>query len=447
MDAPLASLRRLCSCERRAKPSWFDMVDPGDERSPSGRLSQTGADAEAVVFVTPDGTGFECRPPVASDKPAAEDKPPISLAIDRVDEGVKVIFTNLAGDEVLPPHKFSSGSKVEELLAYMRYDVCYNAGATVPKHDDIASYSALTAQLQAMFLPMAFGAHRLLVHLRGDTWRVVQQPEFAKDSDALGYRKSKRWDDHRDGPGAKWGSLVEGCCEGSDTGDGWLRIVQDEKPGWMCITPACRKPSWNQGPGAYCSRLCRDGSVEEDKREELYEPLRARIHIVKNRKRRTDSTPQSMTTPNGYAPATPSGPPGFFVPVFPVSFVASLVCPERSVRPQCQFMIGIEQDNKFNVKGRIIGLRGQNMKDIVEKSGIGTKLRLRGRGSGFKEGRENKESDDPLMLCVSAPNVEAYGAAKAEITSLLKDIYVEYARLKRTNAPCIFIHEGPRDDE
>merc|ERR1712226_402037 len=30
-----------------------------------------------------------------------------------------------------------------------------------------------------------------------------------------------------------------------------------DKPLWMCSTPSCRKPSWNQEAGQYCSRKCR----------------------------------------------------------------------------------------------------------------------------------------------------------------------------------------------
>lgn len=61
---------------------------------------------------------------------------------------------------------------------------------------------------------------------------------------------------------------------------------------------------------------------------------------------------------------------------------------------------------------RVIGSKGTNMKKIIEfcSRGLGpdvnpyevVKLRLRGKGSGFKEGPEQVESEDALNLCVSS---------------------------------------------
>ena len=43
------------------------------------------------------------------------------------------------------------------------------------------------------------------------------------------------------------------------------------------------------------------------------------------------------------------------------------------------------------------------------------KLRLRGRGSGYKEGPQNKESDEPLHLCISAKNQKKKKKACAKV--------------------------------
>eukprot|EP00930_Biecheleria_cincta_P096424 TRINITY_DN88281_c0_g1_i1.p1 TRINITY_DN88281_c0_g1~~TRINITY_DN88281_c0_g1_i1.p1 ORF type:complete len:284 (+),score=32.49 TRINITY_DN88281_c0_g1_i1:118-969(+) len=113
---------------------------------------------------------------------------------------------------------------------------------------------------------------------------------------------------------------------------------------------------------------------------------------------------------------------------------------------QCQFLIGIEENKQFQVKGRIFGRGGQNMKNIVQQAGDGTKLRLRGRGSGFLEGSKKKESSDPLMLCVSAPNEIAYQKAKILTTELLEGIYSDYRQFhgKASNELRIQINEGAR---
>lgn len=39
------------------------------------------------------------------------------------------------------------------------------------------------------------------------------------------------------------------------------------------------------------------------------------------------------------------------------------------------------------------------------------KLRLRGAGSGFREGPEQQESNEPLHLCISAKNVAVFKEA------------------------------------
>ncbi|CAE7647507.1 unnamed protein product [Symbiodinium sp. CCMP2592] len=112
---------------------------------------------------------------------------------------------------------------------------------------------------------------------------------------------------------------------------------------------------------------------------------------------------------------------------------------------QCQYIIGIEEEGRFRVCRRLLGQKGQHMKDIAEKTGA--KLRLRGRGSKFLEGPEQKESSDPLMLCVSVPDPASYEEAKHLVSSLLEDIYVQYREfqlsegLKPKNLQ-VNLHEG-----
>merc|ERR1719198_756676 len=64
------------------------------------------------------------------------------------------------------------------------------------------------------------------------------------------------------------------------------------------------------------------------------------------------------------------------------------------------------------------------MKTIAEQTGA--KLRLRGCGSGLLEGANKQESIDPLMICISAPDVASYQRAKELVKDLLEDIYKEY---------------------
>ena len=69
------------------------------------------------------------------------------------------------------------------------------------------------------------------------------------------------------------------------------------------------------------------------------------------------------------------------------------------------------------------------MKRIIEECSYGfdhsvnpyevVKLRLRGKGSGFKEGPKQEESEDPLNLCISSKYKDKYDYACSEMEYLL----------------------------
>lgn len=92
----------------------------------------------------------------------------------------------------------------------------------------------------------------------------------------------------------------------------------------------------------------------------------------------------------------------------------------------CRFPIGIPADVQggFRVARRLFGAGGVNMKRIASESGA--KLRLRGQGSGFLEGPERKELDEPLVLSVSVEDRTGYRKAIELITELLEDVYCMY---------------------
>lgn len=100
-----------------------------------------------------------------------------------------------------------------------------------------------------------------------------------------------------------------------------------------------------------------------------------------------------------------------------------------------KFEIPIRNLPGFCVARKIIGHRGKNMKSILGKLKENnfkgpiqdvTKLRLRGQGSGFKEGPHNCESPEPLHLCISSKYYEKYSEACELVENLLKNVYQEY---------------------
>lgn len=101
----------------------------------------------------------------------------------------------------------------------------------------------------------------------------------------------------------------------------------------------------------------------------------------------------------------------------------------------CKYEIMMENDKDFQIARKLIGAKGCNMKRIVESCGYGdyndyndVKLRLRGQGSGFKEGPFNKESDEPLHLCVSSKYLDKYTYACELVEELLESVYEDYKK-------------------
>merc|ERR1711907_694324 len=97
--------------------------------------------------------------------------------------------------------------------------------------------------------------------------------------------------------------------------------------------------------------------------------------------------------------------------------------------------------------GRLLGKAGANVKAIA--AATDAKLRLRGRGSKFLEGPEQKESEDPLMLCLTAPSSKAYKTAVTKVKDLLEQVYQEYREFseKQGQHPSqlqVQMHEGAR---
>jgi hypothetical protein len=79
----------------------------------------------------------------------------------------------------------------------------------------------------------------------------------------------------------------------------------------------------------------------------------------------------------------------------------------------------------------------KRIKEYCDKNAGGKendlKLRLRGRGSGYKEGPLLKESDEPLHLCISTSSLQKFELAQVEVETLLKGIYSQYAKHTKTS--------------
>jgi len=117
---------------------------------------------------------------------------------------------------------------------------------------------------------------------------------------------------------------------------------------------------------------------------------------------------------------------------------------EQGIKYTCRYDIQIENESVFQVARRVIGSKGANMKRIIEDCSRGfdtrvnpyeiVKLRLRGKGSGFKEGPNQVESEDPLNICISSKYKDKYDYACGEMDKLLVRVYDEFKAFYRNKA-------------
>lgn len=96
-----------------------------------------------------------------------------------------------------------------------------------------------------------------------------------------------------------------------------------------------------------------------------------------------------------------------------------------------QYFVQIENDKDFQVTKILIGNNGVLLRKIIFDNCIyyndySTKIRLRGKGSGYKEGPNNEESNDPLELCVSSLNFASFMRCCFHIENILRNIYYQY---------------------
>ena len=105
----------------------------------------------------------------------------------------------------------------------------------------------------------------------------------------------------------------------------------------------------------------------------------------------------------------------------------------------CNYLIQIENDDNFFVTKRIKEKNGCFLKKIIQEACIkfgdfSTKIRLRGKGSGYLE-HNGKESEEPLMLCVSSLNYPTYYNCCLLVDSLLQKIYNDYYEYSKRIMP------------
>ena len=96
-----------------------------------------------------------------------------------------------------------------------------------------------------------------------------------------------------------------------------------------------------------------------------------------------------------------------------------------------RYIVQIENEKNFPVTKMIIGNNGMLLRTIIYENCIKygdntTKIRLRGKGSGYKEGPNNEESKEPMELCIFSLNVFSFSRCSNAIENILLRIYYQY---------------------
>ena len=99
------------------------------------------------------------------------------------------------------------------------------------------------------------------------------------------------------------------------------------------------------------------------------------------------------------------------------------------------YLVQIENEDTFRVCKRIIGAKGRIMKSIIGNfpSEHKVKIRLRGKGSGYKEPDTKIESDEELQLSLSSVVKESFQQSCVMIEHLLSKIYKEHEKFSKLN--------------
>jgi len=96
-----------------------------------------------------------------------------------------------------------------------------------------------------------------------------------------------------------------------------------------------------------------------------------------------------------------------------------------------KIFIGID-DRSFNIKPKLIGIQGANVKHIHRETGA--RLQLRGKGSGFIEQTSGTEAFEPMFFHISSLTEEGLEKAKQLVDDLIKTVKAEYEKFKQYKA-------------
>ncbi|KAI8986717.1 eukaryotic type KH-domain type I [Trametes punicea] len=101
---------------------------------------------------------------------------------------------------------------------------------------------------------------------------------------------------------------------------------------------------------------------------------------------------------------------------------------ERRKWPEEKIPIGLESIRNFNVRAKVVGPQGMFVKYIQQETG--TRVQIKGQGSGFVDQETGHEHDEPMFIHVTGPDEQQVQRAKALTEDLLEVVRAEHEKMK-----------------
>ncbi|KAF8324346.1 uncharacterized protein EI90DRAFT_2359736 [Cantharellus anzutake] len=102
--------------------------------------------------------------------------------------------------------------------------------------------------------------------------------------------------------------------------------------------------------------------------------------------------------------------------------------PQRRKWPEAKLAVGLESIRLFNVRAKVVGPQGAFVKYIQQETG--TRVQIKGLGSGFVEADTQKEADEPMHIHITGPDEGQVDRAKVLTEDLLEVVRAEWAKAK-----------------
>jgi hypothetical protein len=101
---------------------------------------------------------------------------------------------------------------------------------------------------------------------------------------------------------------------------------------------------------------------------------------------------------------------------------------EKRKWPEEKLPVGLETIRNFNVRAKVVGPSGVFVKYIQQETG--TRVQIKGVGSGFVDQETGRESDEPMHIHITGPDEGQVARAKVLTEDLLEVVRSEHAKMQ-----------------